>query len=452
MQDKTLLPLSKIAVPFYLESLLRITLTSADVVMLGFWSDKAVSAVGLVMNITFFMQILYMMVSSGTNVVIAQNLGAKRYKEANDAGLASIGMVSALALALSILVLCLIEPILSLYKLDPEVHGYARDYLTVFSAGSIFMAVNIVQSTILRAHGFSKDPMFVTIFANIFNVAGNAIFIFGLFGAPKLGVMGVAISTVSSQFIAFWVLGMRIKAREETRLLPMRDMFRVPRDTIKSILGVGVPIAGENLSFNIGQLIIMGFIAGMDPDNMNLAANTYAITLLRFVFMPAMAIGVAAQIKTGYWVGAGQAETAKRKVYGYFAMGAAISLGLALILNIAKGPLLGILAHEAESAGAVAIAMALLPIAIFYEPGRCFNIIVIPALKGAGDVRFPAVYGMISMWGVGVVLAYVFGVAMGMGLIGIWLGMAADEWSRGLIMMFRWRSGVWKGKSVIKTA
>jgi Na+-driven multidrug efflux pump len=97
------------------------------------------------------------------------------------------------------------------------------------------------------------------------------------------------------------------------------------------------------------------------------------------------------------------------------------------------------------------MAAGIFLVSLVLEPGRNFNVIIIPALKGAGDVRFPVYMGMIFMWGVGVLLAYVFGVALGWGLMGVWVALACDEWVRGTIMLFRWKNGKWRTKALVQT-
>lgn len=73
-----------------------------------------------------------------------------------------------------------------------------------------------------------------------------------------------------------------------------------------------------------------------------------------------------------------------------------------------------------------------------------FNLVIISALKGAGDVAFPVRIGLFSMWGIGVFFAWFFGLHLGYGVLAAWLAVAADEWVRGLIMVQRWRSGRWQ--------
>jgi len=97
----------------------------------------------------------------------------------------------------------------------------------------------------------------------------------------------------------------------------------------------------------------------------------------------------------------------------------------------------------------VGLAASVLVVAIVHEPARNFNTIINPSLKGAGDVRFPVTVGIIGMWCVGTFGAWLLGIHLGLGLVGVWIAMACDEWSRGIAVLLRWRSGAWKNKSLL---
>ncbi len=90
----------------------------------------------------------------------------------------------------------------------------------------------------------------------------------------------------------------------------------------------------------------------------------------------------------------------------------------------------------------------LLWVSIYLEFGRSINLITISALKGAGDVRFPVLYGLFSMWFFMVFGAWLMGFKFGLGLVGIWLGTATDESLRGIVMLFRWKSKRWMNKRI----
>jgi putative MATE family efflux protein len=441
--DRTSIGLFKLTWPIFVEQLFRISLLSVDVFMLSFYNEKAVAAVGLVGQLSFFIQLIYFMVATGSSIHIAQNLGAKKTREAGQFALASIALAICLAVCLSIVVCLGADPVLKCYKLEAQVHKYAWQFLFIYGAGSLITALCIVQGVILRSHGHSRDPMIINIIANVINVIGNACFIFGPFGVPKLGVVGVALSTVASQVFVCICLATRLKSRHDMEL-PFREIASIPFKVYRKILSVGVPTVGENLSYTIGQIIILRMVSAMGTDS--LAAFVYAMTILRFVHAASIAIGNGTQIKVGYYVGAGRPQDAYHRVYRYFLIGVCLSFLLVVAVKIFQVPLVSLLT---KNPGIITLVSGIFWVSLVLEPGRNFNVIIIPALKGAGDVRFPVYMGMIFMWGVGVLLAYVFGIVLGWGLWGVWIAMASDEWVRGTIMLFRWKNGKWRNRSLV---
>ncbi len=438
------MPLLQLTWPILVENLLRVALSSADVFMLSFYSEKAVAATGLITQFVFFIQLLYLMVASGASILISQNLGARKNEQAGLIALGSIVLGILFALVTSAGMCGTAQQIVGFYKLEPQVHTFALQYLLIYSGGSVFVALSMVLGTILRAHGHSREPMIVNVIAMLFNVLGNYLFLFGPFGIPVLGVVGVALSTVISQVIACILLVVLIRMRGDLDM-PLGNIFRVPKQVYRQILEVGVPTAGENFSYNLGQIVIMRMVASLGTEAM--AATVYAFTILRFVFITSISIGNGTQIKVGYFVGAGCADDAQHRVFRYFGLGFLISLVLVIIVNLFQSPLLDLFTKNAEIHHLIA---AIFLVALVLEPGRNFNVIIIPALKGAGDVRFPVYVGMIFMWGIGVLFAYLLGISLGWGLMGVWIALAMDEWIRGLVMLQRWRKGKWKTKVFVK--
>lgn len=88
-------------------------------------------------------------------------------------------------------------------------------------------------------------------------------------------------------------------------------------------------------------------------------------------------------------------------------------------------------------------------ICIFLEIGRTANLVIINSMRAAGDVKFPTYLGMASMWGVSVLLGYLFGIVFDFGLVGIWIAMALDEIVRGVVVYIRWKRGTWRGKRIV---
>lgn len=95
------------------------------------------------------------------------------------------------------------------------------------------------------------------------------------------------------------------------------------------------------------------------------------------------------------------------------------------------------------------IMLPLFGLSIVLEIGRTFNIVMVNALRASGDARFPLATGLIFMWGVSLPLGYWLGIKLGFGIVGVWLGFVADEWLRGLVNTWRWKSRKWQEKALV---
>jgi putative MATE family efflux protein len=443
MEDRTKLSIAVLAIPIFIENALRSSFLLVDQFMLNRYSEKAAAAMSSVNQFSFFIQLLYLMVAMGVTILVSQSLGAGRKDEAGRTALAGMITMTLFSVVISAAVVLLARPILGLYALEEEVGAMAARFLAIYGAGSFFMAMNIGQAAILRAYGHPSDAMAVNIAALGITILGNAISLYGLFGLPVTGITGVALSNVAGQFAAFWLLALRIRSRREVSLR-WSERRGLSFRNFAAILKVGVPTAGENLSYNAAQIFIVSFIAAMGTEA--LAAYGLVLSLQRYVLITGLSIGSASQIKVGYLVGANKHDEAYRKVWRYFAFGFCSAGLIAVALNLVKAPLLGLFTPDATI---VAYAGAALLVSLLLEPGRCFNTIILPALKGSGDTLFPVVAGILFQWGVGVSLAWLFGIKLGLGLAGIWLAMACDEWSRGIVNSLRWKSGAWRSKILV---
>ncbi|CAM3682923.1 Multidrug resistance protein NorM [Vibrio aerogenes CECT 7868] len=422
--------------PIFAEVLLRTALGTSDVFMLSSYSDKAVSAVGVITQLTFFLIIISAFVSSGTGILISQYNGAGRSEESSQVGVASVMLSLVIGVLLSLLAVAGTIWCLPYYGMEAQVEQYAAAYLLITGAMTFNLTISIVLTTILRSYGYSRSPMVVNLISGICNVIGNYIALFQPFGLPVYGVEGVAVATVCSQVIATLML-CYILARSDIRL-PLSGFRVIPKAIYTRILSIGGMNAGEILSYNLAQICITYFVVQMGTSS--LAAFTYAQNISRFSFAFSLALGQAAQIQTGYYVGQGRSGVILKKVQRYFVAGFLVSMIVTGSVYLSRDHLLPLFTQDADI---LHLTGSLLLISVFLEAGRVFNLIFISGLKGAGDIKFPVQIGIVSMWGNGAFLSWLLGIFWGLGVPGAWIAMSADEIIRGWMMMLRWRSKVW---------
>ncbi|MDQ0897303.1 putative MATE family efflux protein [Paenibacillus sp. V4I7] len=430
--------------PIFIDSVLRMMLGTADVFMLSRISDQVTGAVGLANEIIVFCILMFGFVGLGTSVAVAQNLGAGRAKEASRISALAITINLIFGILVSILLVVFGESLMRLMNLAPEQTEIAKRYLSIIGAFIWIEALSYAISSVLRSNGQTRDVMFVTLGVNLIHVAGNILLIFGNLGFPEWGVTGAAVSTVGSRLIGLIVLIVILYRRIP---VPIRLKHYVTFDNriVKQIMSIGIPAAGEHLSWQSQHMMIVSFINIIGQSA--LSTHVYMMNITNYFMALAMAIGMGTEIIVGHMVGAGAFKAAYHKLIRSLKISFLVTFVVVGIASIFRKDLIGLFTDNPEI---IAMGSSILVLSILLEPGRTFNLVVINSLRAAGDARFPVLMGILSMWGIAVPLAYWLGIVMKMGLLGVWVAFAVDEWVRGLFMYLRWKSRVWQSKALVK--
>ncbi|MUK88737.1 MATE family efflux transporter [Ornithinibacillus sp. L9] len=423
--------------PIFIEILLHMLMGNADTLMLSQYSDNAVAAVGVSNQILSVVIVMFGFVAQGAAILIAQNLGAENNQIAGKVAVMSISLNLVFSLLLSAALFIWARPILNLMDLPLELMGEASSYMQIVGGLIFVQALIMTTGAILRSYGYTKDTMMVTIGMNILNVIGNFFVIFGPFGFPVLGVVGVAYATAFSRFIGFIVLVFLLIKRSQGEL-DFKSFFRYQKRHVKSLLKIGIPSAGEQLSYNASQMVITYFVAQLGT--VAITTKVYTQNIMMFIFLFSIAIGQGTQILIGHMIGAKKIEDAYTRAIKSLRISIIISLVMASIIYIAAKPLLGLFT---DNASIIEQGAFLLLLTVTLEPGRAFNLVMISSLRAAGDVKFPVYIGILVMWGIGITFAWFFAIYLGLGLVGIWISFIVDEWIRGTLMLRRWKKRYW---------
>ncbi|CAM3905320.1 MATE family efflux transporter [Lederbergia lenta] len=440
-ETKKKLTLFALTWPIFIELLLHMLMGNADTLMLSQYSDQSVAAVGVSNQLLSLVIVMFGFISTGTAVLIAQNIGAKKNSTAKEVAVVSIALNLIFGLALSLLVFFFYKPILGIMDLPSELYEEAGIYLKIVGGFAFIQAIIMTIGAIVRSYGFTKDIMYITIGMNIINVIGNYLFIFGPFGIPVLGVEGVAISTTVSRFIGL-IAAIIILFKRVPGKFPFQMLWRIPKAHIQNLLRIGVPSAGENLSYNASQMVITFFIAMLGTEA--LTSKVYVQNVTMFLMLFGMAIAQGTQIIVGHMIGGKELEQAYKRGLDSLRKAIIIAFFMAIAASIFSKGLLGIFTTNQDI---IQTGSILIILSIILEPGRAFNMVLINALRAAGDVKFPVYIGIMSMWGVSVPLSYILGIYFEMGLIGVWIAFIADEWLRGILMLRRWKARGWLEKT-----
>lgn len=433
-----------LAGPIFVELLLNILLNNVDTVMLSRYSENSVGAVGNANQMMFLFIIMFNVIAGATGVVVAQYLGAKKTENMNQIYTLSVVFNLTLGVILSAVVFLFRNSFLRVLKVSPVQVEDAATYMAIVGGFLFLQAGYNVMVQILRCHGYTRVGMFISLAVNGVNIVGNWLFLYGPLKFLDLGVAGVAISTVVARVLALSV-AMFIFFRYKIGKISLKTLNPFPGQILVKMLKIGVPSAGENLAYSMYQLVLLSFINPMGE----LAANAkvYSNTLMSFSVVFSNALAQATQIVTGHLVGAGREDAADKRVMRTLATSLPVAIGIAT-LNLLLCP--WTLKIFTENPEVVPLVQKVLAVGIVLEIGRTTNLVIIGSMKAAGDVLFPVLMGLLCMWGCGVTVGYTFGVFLSLGIGGVFMGTAADECLRGIIMFVRWRRGKWKGKAIVR--
>lgn len=447
MGDKTStinLSLFAITWPIFIESALQMFLRTADTFMLSRVSDSAVAAVGVANQIIMFAFLLFNFVAVGSAVVITQFLGAKKHDEIGKLVATSISLNLLFGLFISLIMIFFSDHLLMMFDLDESLFTLAKTYL-VIAGGSLFIqAMMVTVTAIIQSHGYTRETMFVAIGINIIHIIGNYLLIYGAFGFPKLGVTGVAISTVISICIGL-VANLLVLTKRVNVQLHLKNLLRWKQEHVSKILKIGIPASASNLSYSANQIVTTAFIVSLGAEM--LSTRIYTQNIMFFIMILAISLGRGVQIIVGHLIGAGENDEAYKQTFLNLKRSMLITICAVSIICLFRGPLLSLFTNDPEI---ISLGSMLLVLGFLLEPGRNFNILIEKSLQATGDARFTMSVSIIVIWCFSVPMTYLLGIYFGYGLIGIWVAFILDEWIRGLILCIRWKSRAWENKSLVK--
>ncbi len=447
MGDKKLLfsnrDLVNLIIPLIVEQLLAMLVGLADSIMIANVGESAVSGVSLVDGCMMLLINAFTALATGGAVVAGQWLGSEDREQATESAQQLIWFITILSVIVMALVYFYSNALLYnvFGKITDEVRGYARIYLLIVAASIPFIALYNGGSAVFRAMGDSKTPMSISIKMNIINVVGNAILIYGF----HFGAEGVAIPTLVSRLYAAFAVIILLLNDKLTLHIKRTLKYRPNFNIIKKILYIGVPYGMENSMFQLGKILVLSLVSNFGT--YAIAANAVCNVLAGFQILPGMASGLAVTTVISRCIGANDYDQARyytKKLHIFAWAGLVLSvlaiwLIMPFILKIYN------LSPEATDAARK----------IMYLHGGCALAVwplsfTLPSVfRAAGDIKFAMVVAIVSMWICRVVMSYVLGKYLLLGVFGVWVAMIMDWCARSVCFVVRYKSGKWKGKAVV---
>ena len=435
--------LRRLILPLAAEQFLAIAIGMADTAMVTSVGEAAVSGVSLVDSINTLVIQVFSALATGGAVVAAQYLGRRDTYGACRAAKQLLYAATAVAAALAAVCLLFRQHLLRLIfgTIEPDVMEAALVYLLLTAASYPFLAIYNAGAALFRSMGTSKFSMLASILMNLVNIAGNAIFIYGLgLGAAGAG-LGTLISRIAAAAIMLFLICQPSHAIFISEL--WKPEFEAPM--LKNILRIGIPTGLENGMFHIGKLLVASLVSSLGTAA--IAANAIANSLCTIPNIPGAAISLSLTTVMGQCMGAGQPDQGARYTKQLMRLYYLCMLGTGILQFFSAQPLVELfhLSPEATAMAVQALKWHGVCSALFWAPAFSLP----AALRAAGDAKFPMVISILSMFTFRVFLSYALVWFTPLGLLGVWLAMFADWLCRAVCFLIRFAQGRWRTLRVI---
>lgn len=432
--------LFSISWPIFIDIFLHIVTLLINTWMISHVSMKMVAATAA--SNQFFETSIAILnfIGVGCSIVVAQYLGAGNREVTRKAIHISITLNALLGIITFLVIWFFGYGLLIAMNTPEDILDMSYDYFHIMGICLIFEAIAIVLASCLRVYGYSKAPMYVSLIMNIVTVVGNVFVLYGVLGFPQIGLSGVAFSTLLGRMVGvallFYLLFFGIKITLEWRMF-----FQFHKGILKQILKIGLPSAGENLSWTAQMLVMLAFVGKLGEDA--LAAHNIYLQLTYMLMLFALSISIGNEILVGHLVGGSNFDGAYKRTFKSLKIGMIVTFLIVVIFYLMRDYVVdGFTDDEVITE----LLLSLFAISILLEPGRTQNIVMVNALRATGDAKFPFYAALVFMWGVAIPVGYYCGFVLEMGLLGIWIGFLCDEWIRGLVNAWRWKSRKWEAK------
>ena len=448
----------KLALPVVAEQAFIMVMGVINTMMAGHLGKEAVSAIGMVDSINNVFIAFFSALAVGGTVVVAQYYGQGNIEKANEAARHTVFAGILLSLFITaILFIFKNGVVMALFgSAERQVMENSFTYFEITLFTYPLIALTSIACGVLRGAGDTRTPMKVTVFMNFLNVILSYLFIYGIsiqnnhlnISIPGYGVRGAAYGIAVARTIGALIFCFVLLNGSKIIKLKLDRHFRPDWSMLGSIFGIGLPASVESLLFNGGKLITQIFIVSMGTAS--IAANTISSSVSGLINIPGSAFGIAATTLVGQHMGKGEGEEAQDSIM-YLTKAASICMLATCLIIFPLARLLASAYTTSEDVIVIAVGvirMSLVSVPLFWPAS-----FVIPAgLKGAGDVKYTLLVSVFGMWAFRVVMGYILGVSLGLGVAGVWLGMYIDWVVRGILFYTRLKHGKWKNNIVIKDA
>lgn len=428
----------KIAWPSATEAFLISIIGAVDMMMVGRLGESAIAAVGITNQPKFILLSMLFALNVGTTVVISRRRGEKNHQALKDVMRHSLIIAFIMSLVFAIIGIVFAKELVLIAGASSDYLQTSIDYLRIIMIGNFFLGMSMNINAAQRGVGNTLIAMKTNLTANVVNVILNFLLINGIWIFPRLEVVGAGIATTIGNFVMFVIAFRSILDKESLLFQSFKDSFKYSKEIVSSFIKLGKPALTEQIFIRIGFLLYARAVA--DLGTTAFATHQLVMNVMVISFAIGDGLSTANSALIGQSLGAKRPDVAMGygKITQRIGLTAAILFSTLLALN--RESVLSLFTNDQTIIDLGAPLIVILSVIILFQ---IVQVIVVGALRGAGDVKFVATLSLVSVSIVRPALTYVFVYGLGFGLTGAWMSVLVDQIMRFVISQVRFNSATW---------
>lgn len=428
-----------LVLPMAMQNLINVGVQAADVLMLGKVGEIAISASSLAGQIYFILTLVFFGLNSGAAILTSQYWGKGDTKTIENI----LGLAMRIAIVASTLftIAALLFPtyLMRIFSHEPDVIQAGAEYMQIVALAYIPAAFTAIYLGVVRSIEKVMISTIVYLVSFIVNVLGNAILIFGLFGAPALGIKGAAIATAIARYVEFIIVLFYALKMNKTIRIKLSALFRTDKLLSQDFIKYSIPVTFNEIMWGAGISAINAIIGHLGKSATS--ANSVAQVVRQLAMVVVFGLANAAAIVIGKTIGEGKFNHAKtysaRFIKLTFILGI---LGALLILSVSPF-VKSFMELGEESEGYLSMMMYVMSYFSILQGLTC--VIIIGVFRAGGDTNFGVIMDIGAMWCIVIPIGAMAAFWWHLPVTVVYVILTADELLKIGFVFWRYRSYKW---------
>lgn len=435
------------ALPFLISNIIQTLYNVVDMIVVGkFAGTAAMSGVNIGSQVTFIVTNMVMGLCVGGTVLIGQYLGAGDRKSLKDTIATLFTTLVIAAVALTVIMIAVQEPLLHLIKTPTESFSEASSYFFVTMLGTIFIFGYNALAAVMRGMGDGKTPLIFVAVACVVNIFLDLL----LVAVFHMAALGAAIATVISQAISMFLCIFYLRRHDFIFDFAPRS-FKINTRQLKMLLRIGIPTSVQNVTTGVSFLFITALVNDI---GFTASAAVGAVSKLNgFAILPAVAMSSSISAVSAQNFGAGEIGRAKKTMHIGLVLAVVMGVLVYIVMRLFPSQLLSIFVDSQDPD-----AVSMVDYGVEYISSFSLDYLIVPFMFclnglfiGAGHTTFSLINNMLSAVLIRIPMSYIIGITMNYGLRGVGFGAPVASGAALVIGIIFYFSGKWKKMKIVST-